>query len=117
MKEIRSEVPEKNDANWMNIMDTEYQRLRTYNSYSEYKQICQKHLQTVGGDETKIVELFDFLNEDPENDVYLLKVNAVLDCSSSGSVQKVVTDETGRTVRMVIARATRCLKNFVGRVQ
>ena len=47
---------------------------------------------------------------------FIVVFNAVWDCNSSGSVQKVVTDETGRTVKTVISRATRSLENFVGRV-
>ena len=56
---------------------TELEELRAYHSYSEYKKVCQKHIQKIAGDRARIVELLENLNEEVEDEVYLLKVNAV----------------------------------------
>ena len=66
-------------------MATDYQNLRTYRSYSEYKIVCQKQMSTINGDEGKILQLFDVLNQDSADDIYLLKVNALLDTTSTTS--------------------------------
>ena len=105
-------------------MAMDYEDLKTYCSYSEYKTICQKHLPAVNGDETKIVQLFDVLNEDPNDDIYLLKVNALLDIcctisttstttSPTSSVQEVLVNPRWPIVKTVISRALSSLERFV----
>ena len=92
---------------------TEDQELTAFHSYAEYKNVCQKHIQDIGGDKARVVQLLEKLNEEVEDDVYLVKVNAVWDASPS-SVHEVLTDPAESVVRTVIARAGRCLDQFVG---
>ena len=62
---------------------TEDQELTAYHSYAEYKNVCQKHIQDIGGDKARVVQLLEKLNEEVEDDVYLVKVNAVWDARPS----------------------------------
>ena len=95
------------------MMDGEFQELRTYRSYSEYKHVCQKHLKSIRGDESKVVHFLDVLHEEEKDDIYLLKVNAAWD-SGCSSVQRVMTSPELKVARAVTVRAVRCLETFLG---